>query len=365
MEIDSAYNNRGTMYDNFNKKTITSDDLDRMARQINNEKKNRSNDIYKQYRNFRPSTDNLNSSVTALDNMIRDQSDKSLTHPGLGLSGYTHPTGSAINGFFSAQGDYAEYKPIGSSPLSTPSANTSHVNSTTNNQKKKRMIKKKKDKFSETNSSENLSLDTPSDNSNSSSDSDSSFEPIPIKKKRRKRHKCIDFDLDSIDSLESLDSGESLLRHIQFCRECKNKIMDLIKKHRGESKKKSRTRKESDDKCSSIMESMKNIINEGHKDNINSRNEDYAMRQPTVTLSDRKTFDRLNIESFDDNLDTESVENSKKNSKKNSDTNSDKTEDKTENYVNSIKFPELRDIITVCLIGFIVIVVLDLLMRSK
>jgi hypothetical protein len=44
--IDNAYSNRGVLHDNFN---ITSDDLDKMARQINNDKRKKSKDIYRQY----------------------------------------------------------------------------------------------------------------------------------------------------------------------------------------------------------------------------------------------------------------------------------------------------------------------------
>ena len=56
-------------------------------------------------------------------------------------------------------------------------------------------------------------------------------------KKKEKRELCHDFDLNSVDSLESLESGESLLEHARKCPECKKKLMDLIKKYKKKREK--------------------------------------------------------------------------------------------------------------------------------
>lgn len=91
-------------------------------------------------------------------------------------------------------------------------------------------------------SDEKISLDTPTE-SISDDISSISWEPDKIdeeikvrtnfkENKKSKRHKCTDFDLKSVDSLESIESGDSLLRHIRFCLECKDKIIKLIKEDR-------------------------------------------------------------------------------------------------------------------------------------
>jgi hypothetical protein len=95
-----------------------------------------------------------------------------------------------------------------------------------------------------TNTEEVISLDTPSECISDaissvssltweSSDIDNEIKTKTIfnNNKKGNRHKCTDFDLKSVDSIESVESGESLLRHIRFCLECKDKIMKLIKKN--------------------------------------------------------------------------------------------------------------------------------------
>jgi hypothetical protein len=273
---------------------------------------------------------------------------------------------STINGFFSAQGDYAEFKPNDMSGTI--------IDGIANNDANKGKYKKYKP--TENVSNDGLSIDTPSDDSISS---DSSFESVPLDsfpfdskdidkhikskskfntKKRSKRHRCVDFDLDSVDSLESLDSGESLLRHIRFCKECKDKIMGLIKKHKSHNRKKTITNSEiksnlklneknnlvsTNEKCENIIQSVKQLMGSDYK----NKND--------------QLIDGLRIDNFDDltkNKEDEYIN-------KYNEITKDSTSNKTANTDSLVKFPEIRDIITVCLIGFIVIVILDLLMKNK
>ena len=113
----------------------------------------------------------------------------------------------------------------------------------------------------------------------------------------------MDFDIDSVDSLESLDSGESLLRHIRFCKECKDKVMGLIRKHKTDSIKLVKNDKKSS-KCAHILNSVEDSL-------------------------------------------------------------PDNTEKISQDNQQSIRFPEIKEIVTVCLIGFLVIIILDLMMRNK
>lgn len=52
---------------------------------------------------------------------------------------------------------------------------------------------------------------------------------------------CIEYDLHSVDTLNSLSSGESLIEHIRDCKTCKNKVLDLI--HKNKKKKRKRKKK--------------------------------------------------------------------------------------------------------------------------
>lgn len=276
-DINDAYNGAlGTVKDN---------DLEKLARQINTGKKKRSNDMYKQYRS---------QTQMPLHNFLH-KTDKDLSCPvpnsnsnfGLTYSPIVEIENTNNSGFYSAQGEY----------------------------------KSPKSKLQ--NMSEDISLDTPSlndsdssissDNSNSSMSSmtwDTSEVEKHIKsrskfnsKKKSKRHRCVDFDLDSVDSLESLDSGESLLKHIRFCKECKDRIVELIRKNNL--------------KCSKIDSVISQNINQKINQEINTG---------------------LLREKFNENSNSES---------------------------SKYDLPEIKEIITVILIGFLVIIILDLLMRYK
>lgn len=153
-----------------------------------------------------------------------------------------------------------------------------------------------------------ISLDTPSE---SVTDNDSSFSSLSWEttnkdidntirektkynpKKVSKRYKCTDFDLKSVDSLESIDSGESLLRHIRYCLECKDKIMTLIKKNKLDEQRHDKT---NNNRCLSSI------------DNINKQK--------------------------------------------------DVNSEKEHSYI-----PEIKEIVAIFLVGFLVIVILDLFMN--
>ena len=174
--VSDSYLNKDILSNNL--------DLDKMAREVNNKKKK------------------LNKGIKAFNKIQDERYDKGTK---------VEPT----NKFFSAYETGNGYFPL---------------------------IKEHMDK---NNTSDVISLDTPSEciSDESSVISSISWESNEIdkeiksktkynKNKKSKRHKCTDFDLKSIDSLESIDSGESLLRHIRFCLECKDKIMELIKKNK-------------------------------------------------------------------------------------------------------------------------------------
>lgn len=319
-DVNNAFSNNGILNTN---------DLEKLARQINNNKKIKSKDVYNKYRDTSIKLDN---SAHEFQKMIISQADKGTKimpyhiNGTMGQNDFNINVANVpkkdtrrgakqpINGFFSAQGDYAEFK-------NTESSNDSDY-------------KIKSDAMS---GSDGIILDTPSDtsssdNSNSSSNSDSSSswnakkidKHIKSKskfnnKKRSKRHKCMDFDLDSIDSLESLESGESLLRHIRICIECKEKVMNLIKKHKY------------DKKSQHIM------------DNIN--------------ISDHKTLKDI--------IQEEIKENKKSDINDNKDHTKNIVTENTNNnsFISYFNISQMKEIIIICLVGFLIIIVLDLIMN--
>lgn len=231
--VDDSYLNKGTLSNNTT-------ELDKLARDVNNKKKR------------------LNKGIGAFNNLQNDKCDKGIK---------VKPTDK----FFSAYETGDGYFPL--------------IKDNTNK--------------------DIMSLDTPSEciSDDASSFSSLSWETKEIdkeiktktkfdNKKKSKRHKCTDFDLKSVESLESIDSGESLLRHIRFCLECKDKIMTLIKKNNTDENKLDKT-----NKCLS---------------NIN-----YLDKQKQKNIDNETSF-----------------------------------------------IPELKEIFIVFLIGFLVIIILDLFMRN-
>lgn len=291
----NSYCNLDNGYNNIINESKTVD-LDKLARQINSDKKNRPKNVYQ---NLQKNIDICNTGILAFQDLEDNKKDKI----------YKKHHEEQINGFYSAQGDYMKCD------YNNNELSGTIIQDIINDKKKKKSIPL--DKY------EDISIDTPSDNNSSSNDnssaSSSSFSSITFdtkdidkevkqkskynSKKKSRRYKCMDFDLDSVDSLESLDSGESLLRHIRFCIECKKKLIELIKKDKNERKK---------TKCTKKCDELERIV-----------------------LSENK------IENMENNFDK-----NKDSSKSN------------ESY-------EIKEILTICLIGFLIIIFLDLVLRMK
>lgn len=388
-DINNAYSNKGILNDNFNS-NASSSDLEKLARQVNNSKKSKSKDIYRQYRK---GSDRLDKGAQSFNQFLASQADKGTKispyhlNATMGVDDVSDQTlaqkmaetvtasGSIpksdtrkgakkpLNGFYSAQGDYAEFNMMGQNDqIPLPSTDNQNKLNNLNNINEMNMgnfryqpknmsetligdimTSKRRKKLITDDGSDGISLDTPSDGDSNSSESSFSSMTWDTKeidkqikskskfndKKRSKRHKCMDFDLDSVDSLESLDSGESLLRHIRFCKECKDKVMGLIRKHKTDSIKHMKDERKRS-KCAHILDSVQDT---GEDDSF------------PLVLHKSDTMDRQEV-----------TEHFKSKSK---------TSDDCQDNQSSIRLPEIKEIVTVCLIGFLIIVILDLMMRNK
>lgn len=240
-DLNNAFNNKGVISDN------NQSELEKQARKINDRQK--------------------------ITNFINNQSDN-IPQPCHQSSDLNM---SNIDNYYSAQGNYNDiYKPEKTNGMMIKDIHHDDIS---------------------------LSLDSSSSNSSDHKSSISSIDTHEIDRhiktkskynsnKISKRHKCIDFDLTSVDSIESLDSGESLLRHIRFCNECKNKVLILIK-------------------------NKKDIGIDHHNSKIHQYDTPVEIKM-----------------------------------KKNTD-------------LFSFNIPELKEIIIVCLIGFLIIIFLDLILRIE
>ncbi len=303
--------------------------LDTLARQINDNKKKNSRDIYNEYRK---NATNAHNGILAFNNFQQSQNDKE-----------THINPIIDNsGFYSAQGDYSEYKP---NSMSGTLIKDICIDKRNNDIHKSKNIlpninimptlpKNTNLQFHDDSTlSVGMTIETPSAPANSSMDESSSDSESLLSsitedeiedqlktkskysnsnnKKKNKRHKCIDFDLNSVDSLESLESGESLINHIRFCPKCKTKVMDLIKKHKSDTLK------------------MKKLTQTRIKPQIHYP-ENFIVQNDVSENEKSKNDINENFKSF------------------------------TNEY-----YPEFKEIITICLIGFLVIIILDLMMRHN
>lgn len=285
-------------------------------------------------------------------------------------------------GFYSAQGDYSEYRPqklsgtlikdicrddesMNQSPefssekisLDTPSAQSDDqsFNDLFTTPNCNYNVQESNNDHSN-DMSNDLSNDMSNDMSNDSSSNDSSIsssnhsslsltmdtheidKQIKTKskfntKKRSKRHKCMEFDLDSVDSLESLDSGESLLRHIRFCQECKDKVMQLIRKQKTcaiKSLKKHRK----NSKC------INGLLSELSEEDNHDNDSHYQSHNSSVAKIPRSVSNKQNTGAYNDNKST------------------DNTTD-ISSYI-----PELKEVLILCLIGFLVVILLDLMLKK-
>lgn len=364
-------------------KILNNDDLDRMAREINNNKKNNSRDIYYNYRNTYSNTcDKDKKTLEYIDNLNSDKGVKIVPN-------------TVSQGFYTAQGDYAnidpqEYKKSMDKKCLNFSSNKvdkygyyneyndttiNDINATPEHSIKHKFKGENKQMWKQplttmplqisaqmpdsSNSSDLLklsdslelsSLSSLSSDSYNSSESEKSlsssitwntedikFEDInnikkinDIVKRRSKyngkkhknktfRYKCKDFDIDSVDSLESLNSGESLLNHIQRCHNCKKKIINLIRKD--------------NNACIDIASDMEYIT----KNRINSHNTQIKNNAIDTKNANDNEHKKINDVSVRDTID----------------------------ILNNNYMPELKEIIAICLVGFLIIIILDLVINSS
>ena len=134
------------------------------------------------------------------------------------------------------------------------------------------------------------------------------------------RRKCIDYDLLSADSLESLDSGESLMDHIRDCERCRDHVIGLVRKNKNKKR------------YGTIRKGASEIPREPSSTNL-----------VNTAINSVDNSANFAIEQYDPNNSARTA------------TAGD--EDKTT--------LELKEILTVCLIGFLVIVILDMTINYR
>ena len=307
-DINNAYINKSLILDTSPK------DLDQMARQVNASKRAKSKDMYRDYRRNNNKSDALHGLLFGQNQIESNTPEQSIDQ-------------SRAGGFYNAQGEYQarkEKKDDSGTSLVDFVKNRENIKPPSNhNVHTKQSVDPINESDPDLDSSSNseVSLNTTNISDESSSDLSSIItnEDIPdaeiadqlmkrskqkekhTKKKKSTRHKCIDFDIDSVESIESLDSGESLLKHIKHCGKCKKKVVDLIR--RGKT--------------------------QGLFVNDPASNKTISTAKPIQNNPAR--------------------------------TEPDKTTSKSSAYL----YPELKEILTVCLIGFLIIMVLDLVMRKN
>jgi hypothetical protein len=301
--MNTTYNDN-----HINKGILSNDNIDlhKLANDVNNKKKKKN--IYEKYRK------NFNKEIQAFNDLNISSYDKGT---------YIKPN-TISNGFFSAQGDYSEYKPetLGSKVNDLKNLKKIYENKNIKDNDNCKYTTKSitldtediesnleissynsSDKFSDILSndlsndlsnnlsddisdyisddiSDNLSDDMSDNISNNNSGYIYNIED-EVKKKsnyrsnykdiNRKKTTCLDFDLESVDSIESLDSGESLLNHIRYCPKCKKKVIELIKNHKEDIVNKNRKTKYKQDN----YDNNNNIIINENSDSTeqNKRNE--------------------------------------------------------------------------------------------
>jgi len=296
--------------------------LDTMARKVNDNKRKKNNDIYKNYRK-----DNTYSKSNGPDTMA-DSADNMYS-----LNESNGSSGKDGDGFYTRQGEFLTNNPFIIADKGTRIAEL---------EIEKNIKGIHTDTYRGSDHSEAISLDTPSDGDSDSfsSDEKNSISTDEIKKeviakskytknycgknqteKRRteKRDRCYDFDLISVDSLESLESGESLLEHAHKCYDCKKRLMDLIKKNQKKERKNKQYR-EPHMRAPGI--------------------EDPHNKEPGIILTKKMghpTNEMVDI---------------------------DVKPRRQKNTEESYDYMELKNILIVCMIGFMIIVLMDIIIRT-
>lgn len=281
--IQEAYNN------NF-------DELDKMAREVNNKKKNAIKDVYKDYRNTQI---DLSNGIKAFENykIVNKNNNNNVDYKN-GI------------GYFSAQGNMSKYKPNNYDSTIIKDIYKSPNNAPLNNAKALDIqISDESINDSIDDSDDSLKNDDSIDSSLDSPSIDKIVDVKKLKKRNKSKHNksCVDFDLDSIDSIDSLNSGESLLSHARKCHNCKDKLMKLIKKS-----------------SANINDITCSKSDKFYNDKI---------------YSDKIYNDKIYNNKLDNNSSEEPIDTNK-------------------------NIPEMKELITICLIGLLVIVILDFMMKT-
>jgi hypothetical protein len=384
--------------DAYNTGIIDNVDLDKLAREVNEQKKRNARDIYHNYRNDQST---LSRGISAYNNLSRGGNDKGTEIPHMS------------KGFFSAQGEYSDLTALydNSNDGGMLISDICEQKGKDENIKPKRKLrvkrknrtKTKKDilndmvkntyynkKYADVENHNNrrdtsLELSSISDSDDSfdrniseisdisylddSSDSDTLItnafqahskpiskhkskkrkDPITLddiyreirlsskfpssshsdkntssKSKHNHTKKCIDYDLQSIDSLESLESGESLLEHINYCERCRDHVIGLIRK--------SRKNKRNDLFSAMTTNSIGSDVTIKNKNKNKNQNDDTIENMVNDIQSSSNKSDSQN-DIVGENKDASGL--------------------------------ELKEILTVCLIGFLVIIILDLTINYR
>ena len=286
-DVDNAY------IDN----SITSnEDLEKMARRINSDKMKKTKDVYDQYKK----------NADMLERGSRVMKEHNMNDCSI------YPQSDI--GFYSAQGKY-------SGSLTTDISKS------------------------------DISIDTPSSDDLSSLDSldtNNINRQVRLKSKytnihkKTKRRKCLDFDLKSIDSLESLDSGESLLKHIKSCTECKSQVVNLIKKHKAV-----RNHNVKHTSTKHILSENNMVGNNGSGNNGSGDNGSGNNRSGDNRSGDNRSGNNRSGDNRSGN--NRSGNNGSGNM--------------FENIIPENTIPEIKEIVAICLIGFLIIIILDSIMN--
>jgi len=261
--LNKGFNNKSILGDN-NLYSLSSDDLEKMARKINDDK---SKNVYNGYKK---SSRELERGAKTIQNMQMNNTDR-----GMYIQPRTINETPESEGFYSAQGEY--YNPKSMEGTLIGNIHKGNIKSESESEGISISIdtptdsidNNKSDNSSDFSSESSISSESTESSNSTTWDTNEIDKHIRTKskynnKKKSKRHKCIDFDLQSVDSLGSLDSGDSLLRHIRFCHECKSRVIDLIRKHKTDNKK---VRQQSaNDKIENKTINNNNVTDDNKKD---------------------------------------------------------------------------------------------------
>jgi hypothetical protein len=277
----SSVQNTHNTFDNIN-----DDDLDQLARSVNNDIKNKKRNKQKRFKLYGTYEDMHTSGNEAFIDMMQNDYDVAVEE---NAQGYYNAQGDYINDSFANNTNStnnasgikgtsvrdilnSRNTTIYDESLSLMSDKTMDDKSISLNIFNDKQYKYKKNKISndsEISDSEfsdisNISNLSNIDNNNVYIDSDSnsdynlSDEEIELELRSNSNYvserssdntnvmhrNCVDYDIHSVDTLNSLTSGESLIEHIGYCETCRKKVIDLIQKNKIKKQKRKRKKRE-------------------------------------------------------------------------------------------------------------------------